>query len=65
MRAALVAAALIAAPTAAAADRDPWDAGTMPQTHARPGGRVRSCAIAASIRARPSAPGRTTDHWTW
>ena len=54
MRAALVAAALVAAPTAAGADRDPWAPGTTPATYARPGGRVRIHYVTTTADAVPA-----------
>lgn len=43
--------ALVAAPPAARADRDPWQAGTTPETYARPGGRVRVHYVTTTVDA--------------
>lgn len=52
----LAAAALVltVAPAIAAADRDPWQAGTTPQTFARPAGRVRVHYVTTTVDAVPA-----------
>ena len=56
-RAVVVAAALLV-PTMAVADRDPWQAGTTPQTYGAPGGRVLVHYVGSSPDA---VPGLDTD----